>query len=89
MSESTASTVAGSAAPLIASAETEFAWTDAGVVLLVVLGAFFYLYVRLWRKRGACPECGSKDGHCSAKARNTRGAVTKIPVDEVHKTASK
>ena len=46
---------------------------DLGIVLVVIAVAFIYLYDKLWRKRGACPECGNKNGNCTMKTDDDPG----------------
>jgi hypothetical protein len=72
-----------SSAAEIVKAEQEFALADMGVVLAVIAVAVVYLYRRLWRKRGACAECGNKDGHCQVKQTKAQGNITKVSVDDI------
>jgi hypothetical protein len=65
----------------VVSAEADVAWTDTGIALLIVVLALVYLYHKLWRKRGACSHCGSKNGSCCAKPNPDK--VTRIPIDQI------
>lgn len=87
MSEPIANSATEAVTNVIASADPEFAWTDVGIVLIVVLAAFGFLTRRFLQKRGGCPECGSSDGHCKVKT-DSDGTVTKVPVDQIHGRSS-
>jgi len=41
-------------------------WWDLLPVALIVMVALFYLYRKLWAKRGACSDCTSGGPTCSA-----------------------
>jgi len=60
--------VIDSQASAIVTTDPGFVWTDAGLVLVVILAAVAYLYHKLWRKRGACGECGGKNGQCASRS---------------------
>jgi hypothetical protein len=83
MSESSHTVAQSESAADIVTTETGFAWTDAGIVVAVIVVAVIYLYRKLWHKRGACPECGNEDGHCEVKRQNEHGGVTRVPVDHI------
>jgi hypothetical protein len=83
MSEPVVGSATDASTSVIANADPEFAWSDVGMVVLVVLVALVFLYRRLWQKRGACSECGSKDGHCKVKAHGEHVDVPEVPVDQM------
>ncbi len=50
-----------STAQTIVNTDTPLGWTDIAIVLAIVAAAVYYLYRKLWRKRGQCSGCASKD----------------------------
>jgi hypothetical protein len=78
---STTGTTTEPAVPDI-SAEHHFGWADTAVTVAIVAAAGYYLYRKLWRRRGACGECGDGKGCC---ATGTPGGPPeqRVPVPEV------
>lgn len=89
MSETTLIKTEQTPGSLVVSSETVFSWADAGFVLIVVVVAFAYLYNRLWRKRGACSECGSKNGHCTMQPDKEQGGESRVPVNRISGSSQK
>ncbi len=73
MSEAREQHTQADSAPSIASIEQEMHWTDAGLMILVIIAACFYLYQKLWKKRGTCAgcsgQCGKPTDSCETKTR--------------------
>lgn len=69
----------------IVTTDPGFSWTDAGIVLAIVVAALGYLYHKLWRKRGACAECGSKEGSCATPGYADCNGETRVPADRISK----
>jgi uncharacterized membrane protein len=65
------------------SAEAPLTLLDLGVVAAVVLVAAWYLYRRLWRRRGACGGCAEGNGSCAVQRANRQAsAPRKAPQDQ-------
>lgn len=49
-----------SAAQTIVNTDTPLGWVDITVTAAIIAAAVYYLYRKLWRKRGQCSGCTSK-----------------------------
>jgi uncharacterized membrane protein len=68
--------------------EQAFSLMDIGILLLIIAAAFFYLYHKLWRKRGACPDCGQDDSHCTTKMKQGHSGEVHVPIDRIGRRSS-
>lgn len=55
-------------AKLVVNTDTPLGWIDIAVTTAIVAAAVYYLYRKLWRRRGQCAGCASqgKAGGCKA-----------------------
>ncbi|MCB1754124.1 MAG: hypothetical protein KDJ38_01295 [Gammaproteobacteria bacterium] len=79
----TQTTTQAASANFTVSAERDFSWLDSGLVLAVIAVAFYYLYLKIWRKRGACSSCGNKKGCGVSQANAGASSGVHIPVDKI------
>lgn len=49
-----------SVADAVVNTDTPLGWVDITVTAAIVAAAVYYLYRKLWRKRGQCSGCASK-----------------------------
>jgi ABC-type nickel/cobalt efflux system permease component RcnA len=70
------------------SAEPTTNWVDWVVVAAVVAVALWYLYRKLWARRGDCSGCAKGKSGCAVQQASRRaqakGAV-QVPVDHLHR----
>jgi uncharacterized membrane protein len=71
--DNAATETAASTSPII-GAEPAITLIDIGVVGAVLAVALWYLYRRLWARRGSCGSCGAKDKASCAVQRSTAAA---------------
>jgi hypothetical protein len=86
-SPSTTQLQAPSAAPDI-SVQGATGWVDWAVVAAVVAVALWYLYRKLWAKRGECGGCAKGKSGCAVQQANRRAQTeqtVKVPIDRIQR----
>ncbi|MCW2306952.1 hypothetical protein [Rhodobium gokarnense] len=82
--ETTASTGMPATGGIIRERHEAQGLLDYAVLGLIVGAALFYLYRRLWRRRGDCGGCGTKG--CQMKPVADRAAMSRVLEDDGYRT---
>jgi hypothetical protein len=73
--DGTAATTGAPASPPAISAEPPVGLMDLGVLVVVIGLAVWYLYRKLWSRRGGCAGCGKGSGVSCGMGRLSRGCA--------------
>ncbi|MBB4305418.1 hypothetical protein GGD81_004495 [Rhodobium orientis] len=82
--ETTATTEAPASGAIILERHEAQGLLDYAVLGLIVAAAVFYLYRRLWRRRGDCGGCGTKG--CQMKPVADKAAMSRVLEGDGYRT---
>lgn len=87
MSESNIETTQSVTHSSVVTADRGFGWVDVGITLAIVAAAVYYLYLKLWRRRSSCAECGGKSC-CGTGDKVADSGEVRVPADRIGRRSS-